>query len=689
MNSVQGAFMGSFFSGLSIIKRLSLVLSVVILLVMGIFTMTLTSLIEKRLEQRVERDLSQQVTVLVNSMSAYNAVLVDSVNMLAPVFKTYLPGAFSLETGVGKQVPSLKAGSVTINGNNEIMDRFTAVTKAACTVFVRNGDDFYRVATSLKKEDGSRANGTLLEKNHPAFQALSKGEQYVGKALILGKYYMTKYVPVKDDQGRVIGAMFVGVDFTGNLKALKEKILSVKFGKTGYLYALDASDGAGRGYFHIHPRLEGKSAAGVKDAKGKEFLEELLKRKDGVTKYFWVDKDAGESRAREKTIVYHHLKEWNWVVAAGASMDELNPEGALVRNLLLTATAVVLTVLVGVIFLILKRWVSAPLNRLLTTTSQLAAGDFRGVSCTEVQKVETGDEVVLLTQGVQEMACSLRRLIETIDISALEVAAAAEQVKSSSIRIATSAEEVVAQVSTIATAGEEMSATSENIALNCQLAADGAQKASDSAHSGEGVVLETIKVMGGIACKVQETAKTVETLGERSDQIGAIIGTIEDIADQTNLLALNAAIEAARAGEQGRGFAVVADEVRALAERTTAATKEIGEMIKAIQRETKGAVAAMEEGVSQVDNGTKEAARSGEALKDILNQVNTVAMEVSQIATAAEEQTATTGEITKNMQQISDAVQQTSHGAQEAAAAATQLTGNAEELKRLIHRFRL
>jgi methyl-accepting chemotaxis protein len=195
--------------------------------------------------------------------------------------------------------------------------------------------------------------------------------------------------------------------------------------------------------------------------------------------------------------------------------------------------------------------------------------------------------------------------------------------------------------------------------------------------------------MGQIAEKVKETARTVESLGARSDQIGAIIGTIEDIADQTNLLALNAAIEAARAGEQGRGFAVVADEVRALAERTTRATKEIGEMIKAIQKETRGAVHAMEQGVLQVESGTREAERSGAALIDILDQVNAVAMQVNQIATAAEEQTATTGEISTNMQQITEVVQQTSHGAHESAVAAAQLSGNAEELQRLVRQFKL
>jgi len=195
--------------------------------------------------------------------------------------------------------------------------------------------------------------------------------------------------------------------------------------------------------------------------------------------------------------------------------------------------------------------------------------------------------------------------------------------------------------------------------------------------------------MERIAARVKDTAKTVEDLGTRSDQIGQIIGTIEDIADQTNLLALNAAIEAARAGEQGRGFAVVADEVRALAERTTRATREISVMIKAIQNETRGAVAAIEEGVAEVEKGTEYSISSGQALEQILSQINDVTMQVNQIATAAEEQTATTGEIASNIQKITVVVQQTAGGAAETATASSELSRVAEELQRLVRTFKL
>jgi len=255
--------------------------------------------------------------------------------------------------------------------------------------------------------------------------------------------------------------------------------------------------------------------------------------------------------------------------------------------------------------------------------------------------------------------------------------------------MASAAEEVAIQSGTIATASEEMAATSGDIARNCLYAAENAQKATEQTHTGAQLVQNSARLMDGIALRVNESSHTVEGLGQRSDQIGAIVNTIQDIADQTNLLALNAAIEAARAGEQGRGFAVVADEVRALAERTTKATKEISTMIKNIQSETQAAVSSMVEGVGQVKKGTEETARSGQALEDILNKINELAMQVSQIATAAEEQTATTSEITQNIQMISDVVVRSVDSARSTTTATAKLSEQVDQLHQLVGHFKL
>ena len=325
-----------------------------------------------------------------------------------------------------------------------------------------------------------------------------------------------------------------------------------------------------------------------------------------------------------------------------------------------------------------------PLNRVLESVKLVAKGDL-----TARCKISTHDELGMLAGEVNVMAENLQITMEQIVQCSTQVASAAAQLYSTSEQMATGAEEVAAQTGTVANAGEEMAMTSTEISNNCSTAAQGARQASDRAVAGASVVEATVTVMNRIAEQVRATAQTVEGLGARGDQIGEIIGTIEDIADQTNLLALNAAIEAARAGEQGRGFAVVADEVRALAERTTRATREIGEMIKAIQNETRSAVAAMEKGVKEVETGTGEASRSGEALQDILEQINNVVSQVNQIAVAAEQQTAITGEISSNIHQITEVVAGTANGAQESATAASQLASLASTMQQLVDQFKL
>ncbi|WP_183350844.1 methyl-accepting chemotaxis protein [Geomonas paludis] len=345
------------------------------------------------------------------------------------------------------------------------------------------------------------------------------------------------------------------------------------------------------------------------------------------------------------------------------------------------ALGLLLALVLGVV---IARLITRPLDKAVQAANRLAEGDL-----TVEVVVDSKDETGQLQAAMGHMVQSLRVLVsQTVQISS-SIASASTQLQGTSAQIATGAEEVASQTGTVATGSEEMAATSADIARNCVLAAEASRQSTDSANQGAKVVQETIVGMEEIAGRVRSTSKTVEALGHRSEEIGDIVGTIEDIADQTNLLALNAAIEAARAGEQGRGFAVVADEVRALAERTSKATKEIGAMIKAIQGETREAVRAMDEGVQEAEKGAASSQRSGQALADILKCISEVSLQVSQIATAAEEQTATTTEVTSNIQQITDVVQHTARGAEETAMAAAQLAQQADELQTLVARFRV
>jgi methyl-accepting chemotaxis protein len=269
------------------------------------------------------------------------------------------------------------------------------------------------------------------------------------------------------------------------------------------------------------------------------------------------------------------------------------------------------------------------------------------------------------------------------------LATASEGISAASRDQAHGAELQKDQTNQVAAAMQEMAATVQEVSENSNKAAVASQKAAETAREGGQVVEETLSKMRAIATSVGETGKKVQELGKRSDEIGRISGVIEDIADQTNLLALNAAIEAARAGEQGRGFAVVADEVRKLAERTGNATKEIAEMIRSVQAETRTAVAAMEAGSREVESGVESTRRAGDSLQGIIEMSEQVGDMVTQIATAATQQPATTEPINSNIEQIARIASSTEAGVQQTAGAIQDLSALALNLRQVLGQFRL
>lgn len=468
-------------------------------------------------------------------------------------------------------------------------------------------------------------------------------------------------------------------------KQAAEKIAAMRYDGSNYLWINDL--GPKMVMHPIKPELDGKDLSDNKDPNGKALFVEMAsvckEKGKGFVDYVWSK--PGSSKPVPKISYVELYQPWGWVVGTGIYVDDVTAH-MLQIQIRIGVTLVVLLLLGVVLAWLVARTVTGPIKLVVTTIRDIAQGEG---DLTRRLPVNSTNEIGELSEWFNTFINKLHGIISQVSDSSLQLASSALELQLTSRQMTESIAQLSSQSTSLATAGEEMSATSGDIANNCHHAATNASGASQKAHQGAAVVGQSIAVMNSIAERVKNASGTVDALGIRSEQIGAIIGTIEDIADQTNLLALNAAIEAARAGEQGRGFAVVADEVRALAERTTRATKEIGEMIKAIQKETRDAVNSMEQSVTQVEQGTSHASDSGRSLQEILDIINDVTEQIGQIATAAEEQTATTREISGNVMNLNDLAQQNDHALHETAIAANDVSRQAEELKELVGQFKL
>lgn len=331
-----------------------------------------------------------------------------------------------------------------------------------------------------------------------------------------------------------------------------------------------------------------------------------------------------------------------------------------------------------------QKYLNEKVGEILTEMDKFADGDLSAHV-----NIEREDTIGRLFKGFNKAVESIKIIIAKVSESSLSTASASNQISSSIEEMAAGSQEQSSQTTEIAGAVEEMSKTIIETTRNASVAAENAKLAGEKAIHGGKVVKEAIVGMNNISDVVSESAQKVFALGKNSDKIGEIVQVIDDIADQTNLLALNAAIEAARAGEQGRGFAVVADEVRKLAERTTKATKEIADMIKQIQKDTETAVNSMEHGIKEVEKGKVLVNETGDMLNEIITSTEKVSDLVAQVAAASEEQSTASEEISKNIEGINNVTKEASAGIHQIAKATEDLSNLTSNLQDLVHSFKL
>jgi methyl-accepting chemotaxis protein len=339
---------------------------------------------------------------------------------------------------------------------------------------------------------------------------------------------------------------------------------------------------------------------------------------------------------------------------------------------------------VGIAFMIIRS-ITIPIRRLTDMSNALAAGDLT----VEHVELETNDDLGQLATSMNTLCDSLTDIVRSLQDSANQISSTTTQVAALANETHSGMGHQTQLVERCSAAIIELSSSAEEVAVKSKQAADHANASGESANEGSAVVDSTIKDMQKINEAVRAGSTSVSELGRRSEEIGQVIAVINDIADQTNLLALNAAIEAARAGEHGRGFAVVADEVRKLADRTTQATEEVEQSITAIRKDTARAVEQMQQGTECVNSGVEQASSAGESLSQIKTYAVDLSDMVNSIAAATNEQSAASSDVSRTIQEITSVTEQVSSSASESAQAMDDLAHRATALNDIAGRFKI
>ncbi len=436
----------------------------------------------------------------------------------------------------------------------------------------------------------------------------------------------------------------------------------------------------------IQPNLEGQNMRSAQDPEGYAFFQDILRgaRQTGQGNIYYVWDKPGFDSPVGKLSRYQAFEPWDLVLVNGIYLDSLNAQLtrhalALVSLLLVSAGVMILLILLVI------HSIQKPLKEMLARMREIADGDG---DLTHRLPLEGKDELMHINRAFNRFIEKIQSLVKESRETAISVSAAAEELSTVTQQSSLTVQQQSQETDQVATAMNEMTATVQEVASNATSAASAASQANSQTQLGQRRLEETLATLGQLDASIKNTATTLEELKEGTANIGTIMDVISGVAEQTNLLALNAAIEAARAGEHGRGFAVVADEVRNLAARTQESTGEIRDMIERLTAEAERSFEAMAVSSDQAVATVAHAQETSHALDEVAAAIQQIADMNTQIASAAEQQAAVADEINRNVVNINQLSKQTEEGAVHTTQASEELAGLAETLNGQVSQFR-
>ncbi|CAJ2739572.1 methyl-accepting chemotaxis protein [Burkholderia pseudomallei] len=665
----------------SVGARLAALSSALFALLFAAFVWALTHAASGQIADQVHARIDEKDRSIAAMIALFDEALTAEASRAMTLFASFLPAGYALDAArtidvAGVATPALTAGGQTLNLDFSIPDQFLQKSGAIATIFARRGDDFVRVTTSLKKQDGSRAIGTLLDRKGPAYAPLVAGRTYTGLATLFGKRYITQYKPIADASGAIVGALFVGIDVGAEMRLVENGIRQLKIGEHGYYFVLDASDGPARGTLLVHPARAGQRA----DDAAAPYAQ-MLAAREGQLSYTSTDAAAGDDGPRAKFVSFVTVPQWQWLVGGIAIDDEVMAGMRATRNRFAAIGCAFVLAFAALFVAVVKRVVSRPLDAAAHASERFAAGDLSvriGAHGKHDKHDKHGkhdardgaarppasgrsDEIGRLVRAVDGIGDGLARIVAQVRRGAADIA-------HGTVTIAAGSSDMAARIATQASSVEQTAASMEQITAAVQQNADHAAQASALATGASSAA-----TTGGAA--VQRVVATMGDIQGVARRIAEITGVIEGIAFQTNILALNAAVEAARAGEHGRGFAVVAGEVRALAQRSAAAAKEIDALVG--------------ESATTAEHGFRIAEDARAAMQDIVARVDQVRAIIAEISAASREQSGGIEQVNLAVTQIGAATQQNATLIADAERAAAALRDEAAQLAHAVSVFRL
>jgi methyl-accepting chemotaxis protein len=650
----------------SINKKISVLIGITILVLMVFFTVFMIKSINTKLIKDLELNLQEQAGGYLQTAEIYNDSLEANSLILLNVFeKSFLNlrkrGTATVNIN-GVETLGLYDGFSRLNKNFDPVDHFKELTGAVSAVYVKDNNEYIRITSSLKNENNERILLDKINPNSETFKNLENKEKFIGLENIAGKNYMSVYSPiVKNDE--IIGVLYIGYDFTKGLETLKKKLKEVVIGSTGYIYILDD-----KGNVLLHKSLEGKNISKLKDANGKEFIQDILKKKKGFIHYDYNEK--GE--VSKKIAAFTNYKKWNWIIVVGSYEDEFLNISKEVQKIFIIATIVLTIILLALIFVLINKVVANPLERFQDGLLDFFSYLNKSKDTVENIPVESNDEIgkmaKVINQNISdiklhleedhnlitnvkevvheitrghinnriEATCSTPSLNELKDLInnmlknlenfvgkdineislVLENYAKKDFTKTiqkdsngkigneianvnniiteilnsnqeDGLSLKNSSAQLSNYVNILSTNATNQAASLEEVAASITQITENINQTSQKAQSMFSLSSDTKESSRHGKDLANKTVLSMDQINEKVQTINESIAVIDQIAFQTNILSLNAAVEAATAGEAGKGFAVVAQEVRNLASRSAEAAKEIKELVESATQQTR------------------------------------------------------------------------------------------------------